>query len=460
MTNILLETTPISSIITTGATINEKFPSSDGLGALGIPGVSGMTNSVCTDFTNQLDKISTGLSGAEAAVNGPLGLLKSGLGNLENEAATPINEIDDATNLIEDTMSSSIPPVPDTSDIDNILQNCGLLKSNLLDGLMSIEELVSDFINVITDLLGKALNGILDGLSALIEGPIAFLINEINSILKSLGIADLLSNFDGLFNCIEAICGRNFDVPSIPDLNSSSFPTVAGYESLKDLAGYPDLSAMTADEDFKKIYDKFEDLTTKKLPDVTSFEIFEFPEFADVSDIPGYPYITDMVKDSTFSSALTKIKTSLSTGILVEDLLPIVKTDEFPGIENVPGYPDIPVMLETPAFAVAYEEAKPLAQDSQDPYIEYLDDSIKYVNATLKNMYLTDDGTFDVATLLDESNVPNDIKENITSLSETVETQLAEADVAIEESSEGLATVLESVINPPIIQTNEPGYFA
>ncbi len=466
MADIFLKSTCLISTILyelalKGGTMDSPGGLSDfAAGSSGLTGVSGMANSVCSDFGSQLDAITSGLGGIQSALNGPLGMLRGGLDGLLGQAASPLNDVNSGLDLLKDTASNAIPGIPDVSNIDNLLQNCGILKGNLLGGIQSPESLISDFLSQLGSLLNSSMYDALNGLSGLVEGPVASLISQINSLLNGFGIGDLLSKFDGLFNCIESICGKNFNAPSIPNINSSGFPAVDGYPSLKDLDGFPNISSMTKNLDFNKALDKMKDLSKNKLPDVSSFELIKLDEFPTISDTPGFPYITDMVKNPSFDSALNKIKQAVASNTMTDEVLSVVEISEFPGVESIPGYPELPDMLKTQAFSNAYDEAKKLAQVGQVPYIEYLDESMNYINNMLNDMNLDDEGKFNIGEALADVDISDDIKENIISISDTMEEELEISKTQIAEVAKELETGIETILNPVVKQTSDQGYFA
>ena len=179
----------------------------------------GIRDGLCNDFDDQLGGALGSLNQMRDLMNSPLALLDSELSKLVGQAASSPNDVKSGMNTIGTAAVGSIPPIPDVSDIENILQECDLLKGSLLGGLKSPAEFLSKYLNQVLDLLDAAISGALELLSDLLEAPVAFIIDQINNLLALLGLGDLLSMLDGLFNCIEALCDTNigYKMDSVDD---------------------------------------------------------------------------------------------------------------------------------------------------------------------------------------------------------------------------------------------------
>ncbi len=303
-----------------------------GLDGLAVTGTGlGIVDGICAGYGSQIDSIVGSLGAAKSAMNSPFSLTRNELNSLIGSATTSSNELSNGLSTISDAAFNSIPPLPDVSNIDNLLQNCGLLKNSLLSGISSPVGMVDSLIGQQEDILKNAMNNAINSLSNMIEAPIGFLINNINGLLKGLGIGDLLSQFDGLINCIEGICGRNFELENLPELDSNDFPTELEY-------------------------------------------------------------------------------------------------------------------------LAAVDDRNSLLQVTRQPYIDYLDAQIAYVNNLILEMNLDDNGEFKLDSLLDTiPNISTDLVANITTISESIaetieisETKLAEFSIAAEEA-------IELVLNPPAV---------
>jgi len=182
-----------------------------------IPGISALAAGFCSDFGDQVDGILGGIAQAKDMLNSPFDLLRDELNGLLGEAASPLNEISSGLDSLADTALGAIPPLPDVSELERIMQACGLLRGGLLDGILDPLALLSGFLDQLLGMLDGLMSDALGALSSvlgLIEAGAAFILNEINKLLNMLNIGNLLSKLDGLINCIEAICGRSFNIPT------------------------------------------------------------------------------------------------------------------------------------------------------------------------------------------------------------------------------------------------------
>ena len=185
-----------------------------------IPGVSALAAGFCSDFGDKLDGILGSLDQGKNMLNSPFDLLRGELNGLSGMAASPINDISNGLGSLADTALDAVPPLPDVGELERIMQACGLLRGGLLDGILDPLALLGDFLGQLLSMLDGLMSlalGALGDILGLIEAGAAFILNEINKLLSLLGIDKLLAKLDGLLNCIEAICGRSFSVPTIVD---------------------------------------------------------------------------------------------------------------------------------------------------------------------------------------------------------------------------------------------------
>jgi len=168
-----------------------------------------ISNGLCSNLEDQLSSKMKNLDYINSILQSPSSLLKSELTNLVGLTASPIGDITNATGLISTAAADSIPSIPNTNDIENILQDCGLLQGNLLDGLISPSILVDSYLGAVTKALFDSINAVLNSLGNLIEAPAAFLMNEINNQIKGFGFGTILSELDSIINCLDNLCGKD-----------------------------------------------------------------------------------------------------------------------------------------------------------------------------------------------------------------------------------------------------------
>lgn len=168
-----------------------------------------ITDGICGGFDDKLSGYMSTIDQFKTAMNAPSTLLNDEINNLIGEVASPANDLTDGLNTIENSITGSIPEVPDVTDIEDILKACGLLQNSLLSGAQSAADLVSDFISQITNILTDAISGALNLLGDIIEAAVAFAINAINDVLDFFDLPNLLSGLDALFNCLDAVCGTD-----------------------------------------------------------------------------------------------------------------------------------------------------------------------------------------------------------------------------------------------------------
>jgi len=164
---------------------------------------------LCSGFDDKLGGAIGNLNQMKGIMNGPLSMLKNELGQLEGAAASPGNALNDGLGAISDAATDSIPSIPDVSGIEDMLKDCNILQGDLLSGLQSPASLIGGFLDQATGIAGDAISGVLGLLGDLLEAPAAFLVNQINDLLGGFGVGSLLSELDGMLNCLDSMCGSD-----------------------------------------------------------------------------------------------------------------------------------------------------------------------------------------------------------------------------------------------------------
>jgi len=421
--------------------------------------ISNTTDGICADYAAELDEIMADVSGINEALDGPFKSLSEGMNALEGVAGSGVNEMDEGLGAISNTADERVPGTPNVDDIENLMKQCMLLENDLISGIKSPFGAASDWLDKALSDLITGIHNTLQDLEDLIESPIALLIDQINKIIASFGVNELLDRLDKLINCLESVCGRNFDTPSVPNINSSDFPTVQGYENIDSIEGYPNVAGMLKNPNFNDSYQKVEDIVSKKLPDVESFETIKVPDYPDIPEIPGYPYVTDMKKVPQFNEVYEKLKKITTEENPSDESFEALDIEEYPGVQSIEGYPDIAEMKKTPAFEDAYAEARKLAQTDQGPYLDFTDKVIDYTNNLLTDMNLDDSGSFDLAAVTDGYNLEPEVVENINVLTDQIAVSEEAAAFDLATISAEMETVYEEALTPdPVVQTEKNYY--
>jgi len=168
-----------------------------------------ITSGLCSGFDDKLGSMMGNLDQIKSAMSSPMSMLKEELSKLEGGVASPVGDMEDGLEAVTSAATDSIPSIPDVSDIEDILKDCSILQGNLLSGLQSPASLISGFLDQAIGIIGDAIGSVLDLLGDLLEAPAAFLINQINNLLEGFGLGSLLAELDGLFNCLDSVCGTD-----------------------------------------------------------------------------------------------------------------------------------------------------------------------------------------------------------------------------------------------------------
>jgi len=278
--------------------------------------VSSFAAGICNDFSSQIDGILNGLDKAKVALNSPFDLLNSELSGLIGESASSANDMLSGTTSISDAALSGVPDLPDVSELERVMQSCGLLRGGLLGGLMSPVDILGGFLRQAFDLLYSLVKNAMAALSTvfgLIEAGASFILNEINKLLNALGIGDLIAKFDGLITCIESICGQNLGIPE--NIGDPVKPTseIFYVDYIDDTMDY--VNNMLNDMNL----DDFGQLDQTKI-------------FADISGVPQdiFDNVSTLVNSSTDETLGAEV---LIAGV-VEDMKPMID-DMLKGMEGV-----------------------------------------------------------------------------------------------------------------------------
>ena len=168
-----------------------------------------ITSGLCSGFDDKLGSMMGNLDQIKSAMGSPMSMLKGELSKLEGGVASPVGDMEDGLEAVTSAATDSIPSIPDVSDIEDILKDGSILQGNLLSGLQSPASLISGFLDQAIGIIGDAIGSVLDLLGDLLEAPAAFLINQINNLLEGFGLGSLLAELDGLFNCLDSVCGTD-----------------------------------------------------------------------------------------------------------------------------------------------------------------------------------------------------------------------------------------------------------
>lgn len=180
--------------------------------ALAVPAaglVGGIANTYCSKFGSQLNNHIKTLDEARAMIDGPMAMLRKTANTLSGQIPSDTDTINEEKNKLRGLIDAQIPPVPDTDEIEDILEKCGLIQAGLLDGLLSLDALLDMFFNQqaggLTDAIKKGLADMLN----ILEKGMAYLINMIGELIKKLNLKALLEYIDGLLECLDSVCGSD-----------------------------------------------------------------------------------------------------------------------------------------------------------------------------------------------------------------------------------------------------------
>jgi hypothetical protein len=168
-----------------------------------------ITDGICGGFDTKLSDTLGSFDQMYSAVKGPMNDLTKAMGKLSDVVPSSSNDITNGIGDIESAATAAVPDIPDVSDIESILQDCGLLQGDLLSGLSNVADLIAGYIEQAIGIVTDAISGVLDLLGDLLEAPAAFIMDQINKLLGLFGVGDLLSYLDGLINCLDSVCGSD-----------------------------------------------------------------------------------------------------------------------------------------------------------------------------------------------------------------------------------------------------------
>jgi hypothetical protein len=201
----------------------------------------GIKDGLCSGFDGKLSSAMGTMDQIKGLMGSPTSRMNTELGNLVGGISSPAGDMTSGLDSIASGVGDSLPDIPDISDVESVLQDCDLLKGSLLGGLQSPADLVSGFISTVLGAVGDAIGGILGAIGNLIEAPLAFIIKEIDDLLSSFGVPNLLSGLDGLFDCYDSLCDTDVqdDIDYIDDaLYEMNLDDEGYFDSEMAFAGY------------------------------------------------------------------------------------------------------------------------------------------------------------------------------------------------------------------------------
>jgi len=169
--------------------------------------LTGFTDSYCDELERKLDSAISSLYSARSAMRDPLNQVQGKLNDYLGTPVSDINIINNGLNQIGGAADSSVPAIPDTSDIQELMDKCLDLKLNF--ELNTPEGIVGDFFRQIGDALADALGAVFDLIGDVIEFVIGKLFQLIDTILSQFDLSGLLGLLDGFLDCIDVMCGRD-----------------------------------------------------------------------------------------------------------------------------------------------------------------------------------------------------------------------------------------------------------
>lgn len=171
--------------------------------------VGGIANTYCSAYGNKLNNHIKTLDEARAMLDGPMAMMRKTANTLSGQIPSDTDTINGEKNKLRTLIESQIPPIPDTNEIEDVLESCGLLQSGLLDGLLSLDELLDKFFNMQAGGLTDAIKDGLADMLNILEKGMAYLINMIGEMVKKLNLKALLDYIDGLLDCLDSMCGSD-----------------------------------------------------------------------------------------------------------------------------------------------------------------------------------------------------------------------------------------------------------
>jgi len=161
-----------------------------------------MIPSICKGLTSDLNNQLGSLSEIGNALNKTNTDLNNQLGGLTDAIPSDVGDITSGVDQLGDAISSGIPDIPNIEDIENMLKECDIL-GKIKNPMDIIDSFLSNSLTTISDLISNTLGSLFD----LIEFPSIGLINDLNDLLSKFSLGDMISQLDGLLNCLDSVCG-------------------------------------------------------------------------------------------------------------------------------------------------------------------------------------------------------------------------------------------------------------
>lgn len=175
-----------------------------------LPKVSdGPQGTYCKDLETQCDDAIKILQQAQSAINGPTKELDKNLKGILGQPASAVNDINSASDDITNTANDATATPSGAGAIEDVLKNCGILQADVLSGKTSPAESIGKFLESASNSLSDAMDTAMDLISSLAEAPVAAIINTINDILEPFDLKGIFSKLDGIFDCLDSMCGSN-----------------------------------------------------------------------------------------------------------------------------------------------------------------------------------------------------------------------------------------------------------
>ena len=161
----------------------------------------------CNQFESETDMLMTTVKTAVSMIKARIKDLQDAIDVLKDKIPSSDDLLNSKLLELDDSITNDIPDFTDLDKIQNILTSCSILREML--EFPNFASILDSYLRDLNNIINGTLESALDFLEALVEYPVAYLINMINEFIESYDLSVDVQRLRDLLQCINAVCDRD-----------------------------------------------------------------------------------------------------------------------------------------------------------------------------------------------------------------------------------------------------------
>ncbi len=161
----------------------------------------------CNTFEAEVDMLMTTVKTAVSMIKARILDLQDAIDVLKDKLPSSQDLLNFKLSELDDALADDAPDFSDLDKIQEILISCSILQEMLQ--FPNFASILDSYLRDLDNLISQTLEDALALLEALVEYPVAYLINMINGFIESYDLSIDVQRLRDLLQCINAVCDRD-----------------------------------------------------------------------------------------------------------------------------------------------------------------------------------------------------------------------------------------------------------